>query len=147
MGLAAALGRGAVALDSSIFIYYIERHPVYVDELREMFRAAEKRHRTLVTSTMTLLEVLVVPYRVADHVLAERYEAILTRNASVQLVGISHAQLRLAAQLRATARLRTPDALQLAAAIASGCSTFLTNDKQIGGVAGLRIVQLEDAVR
>jgi ABC-type uncharacterized transport system fused permease/ATPase subunit len=33
-----------------------------------------------------------------------------------------------AARLRADSRLRTPDALQLAAAIESGCDAFLCND-------------------
>ena len=35
-----------------------------------------------------------------------------------------------------------PDALQLAAALSSGCKTFVTNDRRLPAVPGLRVVQL-----
>ena len=47
-----------------------------------------------------------------------------------------------AAQLRATTSVKTPDALQLVAAIGAGCQTFLTNDRRLPLVPGLEIRQL-----
>lgn len=96
------------------------------------------------TSALTLLEVLVVPYRSGQADLAARYEALLTRSRGIRLVGIDHHQLRGAAQLRALHRLRTPDALQLAAALARRCATFVTNDRRLPDIRGLRVVQLAD---
>ena len=73
---------------------------------------------------MTLLETLVIPYRTGDLALAERYEALLARSRGLRLVDLDRPLLRAAAQLRATAGLKTPDALQIAAALArgAGCS-------------------------
>jgi predicted nucleic acid-binding protein len=95
-----------------------------------------------VTSAVTLLEVLVVPYRAGNLALATRYEALLTRSRGVLVREIDHAQLRAAAQLRAVAGVRTPDALQLAAALAEGCTAFVTNDRRLPSPSGLRILQV-----
>ena len=58
------------------------------------------------------------------------------------IADLTRDQLRGAAQLRAVTGARTPDALQLVAAIASGCKTFLTNDRRVPRVPGLQVVQL-----
>ena len=51
-------------------------------------------------------------------------------------------QLKAAAQLRAATGLKTPDALQLAAALGAGCRSFLTNDRRLPAIPGLRVMQL-----
>ena len=71
MGLIAEVGSGSVALDTAIFIYLIEENPQYLPEIVPLFREADAGTRELVTSALTLLEVLVVPYRVRNRVLAE----------------------------------------------------------------------------
>jgi len=98
-------------------------------------------------SALTLLEVLVVPYRAGHRHLAERYEALLTRSRGIRLVELSHDQLRAAAQLRAATNLKTPDALQVVAAISEGCTTFLTNDRRLSPVPGLRILEVASYVK
>ena len=56
---------------------------------------------------------------------------------------IGRDQLRLAAHLRAVhSSVRTPDALQLAAAFSTGCRTFVTNDRDLPAVPGLSVLQL-----
>jgi predicted nucleic acid-binding protein len=138
----ADLGVGSVALDTAIFIYFIEEHPQFLPEVLPLFQEADQGKRELVTSALTLLEVMVVPYRAGNRLLAERYEALLTRSRGVRLVELSHDQLRAAAQLRAATRVKTPDALHLVAAIGAGCTTFLTSDRGLPLVPGLRILEL-----
>lgn len=142
MGLIADLGPGPVALDTAIFIYYIEEDPRFVSLIDPLFREADRGTRELVTSALTLLEVLVVPFRVGNDLLANRYEALLTRSRGIRLVDLSRDQLRAAALLRATTGIKTPDALQLAAAIGSHCQTFLTNDRRLPSVPGVQVKQL-----
>ena len=142
--MTAALGAGPVALDTVAFIYFIEEHERFVPVVAPLFVDAARGRRRLVTSALTLLEVLVVPYRAGDVGLAERYEALLTRSRGLMLVGIERGQLRAAAQLRAAFGVRTPDALQLAAALAGRCSAFVTNDRRLPAIPGLRVVQLSD---
>ena len=147
MGLRADIGRGPIGVDTCIFIYFIEEHPQFLPLLQPIFREVDQGQKELVTSALTLLEVLVVPYRFADHLLAERYEALLTRSRGVRVAEISREHLRAAAQLRAATGVKTPDALQLVAALAADCPSFLTNDRALPTVPGLRILQLSSYLR
>jgi len=143
VGIIAEVGDGATGVDTSVFIYLIEEDPRFLSTVLPLFREADDGRRQLVTSALTLLEVLVVPYRAANRRLAERYEALLTRSRGIRMIDLTRDQLRAAAELRAIAGVRTPDALQMVAAIGAGCTSFVTNDRRIPSVPGLRIVQLD----
>lgn len=147
MGLVGQLGSGPVAVDTVAFIYLIEEHPTFLPVVAPLFEAADGGKRDIVTSALTLLEVLVVPYRAGDSALAHRYEALLTRSRGLHVVAIDRHQLRAAAQLRATYGVRTPDALQLAAALAARCTAFVTNDRAMPRIPGLRVLQLSAFAR
>ena len=147
MGLIADLGAGSVAIDTAIFIYLIEEHPTYLPTVLPLFREADAGKRELVTSSLTLMEVLVMPYRNGDHQVAERYEAVLTNSKGIRLVDVTRDQLRAAAHLRAATGVRTPDALQLVAAISAGCTALITNDRRLPPVAGIRVLQLNSYAR
>jgi len=136
------LGKGLVAIDTAIFIYFIEEDPRFLPLVDPLFREADQGARELVTSALTLLEVLVVPYRVGNRLLADRYEALMTRSRGVRIVDLTRDQLRAAAQLRATTGVKASGALQLVAAIGAGCRTFLTNDRRLPTVPGLQVKQL-----
>ena len=142
MGLMADLGPGPVAVDTAIFIYFIEEHPKFLPLIEPLFQEVDRGHMELVTSALTLLEVLVVPYRTGDHLLAGRYESLLTRSRGVRIGDISRDLLRAAAQLSAATGVKTPDSLQLVAALATGSSAFLTNDRDLPNIRGIRILQL-----
>ncbi len=142
MGLIADLGPGSVAVDTAVFIYFIEEDPRFLPHILPLFAEADQGRRELVTSALTLLEVLVVPYRAENRRLAERYEQLLTRSRGIRMVDLTRDQLRAAAELRAATGVRTPDALHLVAALGAGCKTFLTNDRRLPAVPGLRVIQL-----
>ena len=144
MGLIADLGRGPVGADTALFIYLIEERSPFLSLIEPLFREADEGRRELVTSAITLLELLVVPYRAGNRPLAERYEALLMRSRGVRVVDLSVDQLRAAAQLRATFGVKTPDALQIVAALTGGCTTFVTNDRRIPSIPGMRVLQLAD---
>jgi hypothetical protein len=59
MGLMADISRGRVGVDTSIFIYFIEEHPQFLPVLQPFFREVDEGRKKLVTSALTLLEVLV----------------------------------------------------------------------------------------
>lgn len=144
MGLIESLPAGPVAIDSAIVIYLVERHERYLPVIRPLFEAADAGRRDLVTSAITLLEVLVVPYRAGDASLAIRYEDLLSRSRGLELVPIDRPILRSAAQLRAVHGARTPDAIQMSAGLARRCGSFLTNDRRIPNLPNLPIFQLGD---
>lgn len=142
MALIEDIGEGPVGIDTAIFIYFIEEDARYISTVAPLFEAADAGGIEIVTSTVTLLEVLVVPYRAGNMALAERYEAVLTRGRGIRMIDLSRDQLRRAAQLRASTAVATPDALQLAAALTARCSAFVTNDRRLPASPDLKILQL-----
>ena len=146
MGLIDDLEVGPVAVDTAPFIYFVEGDSQYAPVVEPLFQLAAHGTRQLVTSALTLMELLVVPYRAGNQQLAGQYEALLTRSRGLQMVDLSRDVLRGAAQLRAVSGARTPDAIQLAAALTSGCRTFVTHDRRLPAIPGLKLIQLADYV-
>ncbi len=82
MALIDYVSAGPVGVDTAIFIYFIEEHDRYLPSITPLLVAADEGKVELVACALTLLEVLVVPYRAGDIELAERYEAVLTAAAA-----------------------------------------------------------------
>ncbi|NJO51028.1 MAG: PIN domain-containing protein [Leptolyngbyaceae cyanobacterium RM2_2_4] len=107
----------------------------------------------IVSSELSLMEVLVVPMRDRNAALVSTYEQLLL-SSNVRLLPISQVCLRSAAQLRASTNLKTPDAIHAATALGNLPSDrswnrnclFLTNDSQFRRVAGLPVVVLDDVL-
>ena len=144
MGLIEDLKPGPVALDTQVFIYFIEEDKRYLPLVKSLFEAIDQGSLLASTSGLTLMEVLVVPYRTGNISLADRYEALLTRSRGLRFIDIDHPLLKAAAQLRTALKLKPPDAIQVAAAMVSNCSSFLTNDRRIPAIPGLKIFQLKN---
>lgn len=138
------LGR-TVFIDSAPFIYYIEEHPRFADVVETFFISAlQKNELKITTSVITIAEVLVHPYREKNDVLVREYEDIFGGTADFPVLPINRSIAKKAAKLRADYSLKTPDALQLATAIMSDASFFLTNDKALSRVRTIEIVLMND---
>lgn len=144
MGLIDDLESGPVALDTQIFIYFIEEDGRYLPLIKPLFEAIDGGDLLAVTSGLSLMEVLVVPYRLGNAALADRYESLLTRSRGLRFIEVDRPLLKAAAQLRATFKLKPPDAIQVAAALVGNCTSFLTNDRRIRAVPGLKIFQVKN---
>ena len=57
-------------------------------------------------------------------------------------VDIDRPLLRAAAALRARHAIKTPDALEVAAALSAGCRAFVTNDRKLPTIPGLEVIDL-----
>ncbi|MGB5686877.1 MAG: hypothetical protein WBM35_13770 [Candidatus Electrothrix sp.] len=64
-----------IALDTAPLIYFIEEHPAYCPVVEPFFEQLDKGTVQVVTSVITLTEVLVKPLRDGDTRLAEQYRA------------------------------------------------------------------------
>jgi predicted nucleic acid-binding protein len=144
MGLIDDIGPGPVGLDTAIFIYFIEEDARCLELVKPVFQAVHEGRFQAVASTLTLLEVLVVPYGAGNLPLAERYESLITTSRGLRVVDLERPILKAAAQIRARTNLRTPDSIQVGAALSAGCSTFVTNDRKIPPLPGLEVLQLRN---
>ena len=141
----AALGAvRRLAIDTAPIIYLVERHPVYADRMRSIVERAEKGLCQLVTSALTLTEVLTLPLENQAVEIAEAYRTILLGTPYTRLVPIDSEAAEQAARLRAKYRLKTPDAIQLAIALQARCDAFLTNDGRLRRVDVLPVVLLSE---
>jgi len=133
-----------VGLDTAPLIYFIEENPTYIHMMDAFFEAMVRGEFRVVTSVITLLEVLVYPLRQFDTSLAERYRNILSFSPSLRTVEVSREIAERAAELRAIYNLQTPDSIQMATALVNGASFFLTNDVRLPSVPGLQVLVLEN---
>lgn len=135
-----------VFFDTSAFIYFIEEKEPYFKTLKLLFEANKTGDFQIVTSPLTLTEVLVLPLRKKAVHLVNEYKEIITNSPFVFLQSIDARTARVAAEMRAAYNLQTPDAPQIACAITSGATFFLTNDRQLSVVKEIKVVQLSHYV-
>jgi predicted nucleic acid-binding protein len=133
-----------VGLDSAPLIYFIEENPIYLEMTDAFFEAMVRGEFRVVTSVVTLLEVLVYPLRQGNRILAQQYRDILFNEEGLTTIAVSPAIAEVAAQLRASYNLQTPDSIQMATAISGGASFFLTNDARLPSLPGLEVLVLEE---
>jgi predicted nucleic acid-binding protein len=138
---------GPVYADALIFIYSVEKHPVYAATLRPLWEAVARGELEVLSSELTLMETLIGPLKQQDAALETDYEDFFV-SPGIRLLPITSAILRAAANLRATLQsLRTPDAIQAATGHSSGCSLFITNDHIFRRIPGLPVVILDDVLK
>jgi predicted nucleic acid-binding protein len=137
-----ALKGKTVGLDTAPLIYFIEENPTYIETARHFFEAMDRGSFLVVTSTVTLLEVLVHPLRSNNRELATEYRDILL-NSRLMTLEVSNTVAEQAAQLRATHNIRTPDAIQISAALHAGATHFFTNDIRLPEIPGIQILSLD----
>ena len=134
------LASKSVFLDTAPLIYFIEGHSSYQPVLSRLFEFNDQGGFSLVTSSVTLLEVLVKPLREGQIDIAKQYRHVLTTATGIMLFDITPAIAEQAAHLRARYNLRTPDAIQLATCIEVGADYFLTNDSKLKVVSETTIL-------
>jgi predicted nucleic acid-binding protein len=133
-----------VGLDTAPLIYFTEENGPYSELVDPFFQAIGNGELRVVTSVMTLLEVLVRPIRDGDLKLAQTYREFLLNTTNVRMYNISQKVAEEAARLRAFHRIRTPDSIQLATAMYAKATFFLTNDIVLGSLSNLKIIVLDD---
>jgi predicted nucleic acid-binding protein len=112
--------------------------------LRPFFAEINAGKIDALTSTITLLEVLVLPFKTKNESLAEKYRDILLYAEGLTTFEIFHEVSELSSKLRAKYLIRTPDAIQIAVGIIYGADAFLTNDSSLKKINDIRVVILED---
>jgi len=133
-----------IALDTSIFIYHLEANPKYLAYTDPILFWLERSESTAITSTITMTELLVLPYREDDEQRANDFYGLLSTYPNLDWVAPNLEIAELAARIRALHRLRTPDALQAATAAHSQATGLITNDAVFERVEGFQTLVLDE---
>ena len=126
--------------DTHLFIYLIEENDEFSQSVVELRQRMVARNDVLITSSLSLGEVLVKPLEKGDQRLAAEYEQAIARGAVI--VPFDQNAARRFAAIRATGGIRPPDAIQLACAAQAGIDPFVTNDDRLSrlNVDGIQFI-------
>lgn len=124
-------------VDSAPIIYTLEGHPTQAARFENLFARHARGELRLAISTVTLVEVLTGPLGAGEEALAKRYRALLE---TWIVVALDSDIAESAARLRGNYRLKLPDAVQLASALAINAAGLVTHDRDFSKVRGIRVL-------
>lgn len=130
--------------DTNLFIYLWESGPNRVAAQGFADWIISENHQ-LVTSSLTVGEILVHPMLTGDVALAASYQRAF---GALEIVAFDQNAAAKFAELRASSKsLRPPDAIQLACAVIAGADAFITNDHRLSKIqtgTDMRILPMQD---
>jgi predicted nucleic acid-binding protein len=132
--------------DTNLFIYFLEGNNQLSSATKQLRRKMLVRGDQLLTSTLTLGEILVKPLERGDTRLCRAYEEAIIRTAFLLPFDTTAAWNY--ATIRRDRSLRAPDAMQLACAAGANTDLFVTNDHRLHGkqVQGIQFIVALDKV-
>ena len=99
-----------IALDTSVFLCQLEANAKYLSLTDAVFAWVERTGHEAVTSTMTMTELLVPSYRDNNENRVDELYGLLLTYPNLRWIAPDLEAADIAARLRATYKLRTPDA-------------------------------------
>ena len=124
-------------IDTAPIIYQLESHPRYAARFRPVFEAHAAGKFLFATTTITMAEVMIGPLQAGNEALARRYRALFQ---SWLVIDLDADVAETAARLRVTLRLKLPDAVQAASALAAGAAALVTHDRDFSRLTALHVL-------
>lgn len=129
---------GALLLiDSAPIIYWLEQRSDLAKRFEPLFDLHAGGGVRFAVTTTAIAEVLTGPFNKGNDALARRYRAILE---SWQVVDLNTGLAEDAARMRARLKLKLPDAIQVASALAMNADALVTHDRDFKRVKALRVI-------
>jgi len=127
--------------DTNLFIYLFEKNAEWSLPVIELRRRMLARGDELLTSYLTVGEVITKPKQLNNAMLERSYLNFFS-GGSVELVAFSLDAAQRYGDIRSRERIRPADAIQLACASAARTDLFVTNDNRLSGlvVSGVTFV-------
>jgi predicted nucleic acid-binding protein len=119
----------------------MERTDAGAGEVARLIEFAERDGLKLVTSELSLSEVLVGPIRLSDDILATAYLNLLTDDPIFELLPVTRDILIESSRIRARSSARLPDSVHVATAILSGCRLIVSYDRRLRDLCELDVIE------
>lgn len=115
--------------DTNVFLYFFEAQDNLGPVARALRETMLTRGDQLLTSAMTLGEILVKPRQQSDLALCAKYETAMRATSMILSFDVEAAKRY--AELRQHRWLKAPDAIQLSCAASANVDLFVTNDDRL----------------
>lgn len=136
-----------IGLDTMCFIYQFANHPQYSPLTNSIFEQLNANKIKATTSTISLIESLVLPERHSRPEIVADYTRTFQQLPNLTVITVDTHLALLTAKLRALyPSLRTPDAIQLSSALLNHAKIFITNDKKLTQVKQIKVKLLSEYV-
>jgi len=130
-----------IYLDASALIYATEVPHLFPRLRPSLIEPLAKGELTLVTSWLTLAEVLIKPLQSSNTVLETIYRQFLTPSAHFEILAADRGIIEQAATLRAAYGFKLPDAVHIATGMTAGCNHYVTGDLQ-SAKTGMQVIDV-----
>ena len=121
-----------IYLDTNVFIPAVEGSGRLQDILKGLLEIGDEHAGLLVTSELTLAEVLVIPLEQRQTEAVTTYLELIASRPGLDVVPVSRNMIILAAHIRSADKtIRLPDAIHLATAQAMECSHLISGDEKL----------------
>ena len=132
--------------DTNLFIYLWEDYGKLSQAVAELRAKMLRRGDQLLTSTLTLAEILDKPTDAGDTELCRKYEEAIS--SAALLIPLDAKVAKIYAAIRRDRLLKAPDVIQLASAASAAADLFVTNDARLQGkhVPGIQFIVPLDRV-
>ena len=132
-----------VYFDTNIFIYLLGNNVLYAPLCLQLLQACSDREILGFSGDVTLAELLVKPLQSNDAKAVAAVRELLTEDGAITLVSHTRKAFERAAEMRARHGLKMVDALQLATALETGASCFVSNDRDFPPNSAIECVRLD----
>ncbi len=120
-----------IALDTNTIIYGLEGVAPFRELAQHLFRLMERGLVIGTASTVVEAEMLVKPLRDRDLPTLQKVELFFRNSPNLMIRSVDRDVARRAAKVRATTRIRLPDAIIVATALEERCDAIVGNDFQV----------------
>jgi len=118
--------------DTMLFVYWLEDHPSYGERVSQILSSMQMRGDALCTSSFTLGEILVGPYKARQDEIADRVRNLF-RSPEISVLPFTAETADHYGRIRAQLHVSPADAIHLACAAEANTDLFLTNDDTLKG--------------
>lgn len=130
-----------VAIDTMLMIYVLENNPAYMQIVAEIFEDA----KSIVCSSFLFGELFAGFYKRGDQKIVDTILGYIEDAKNVEVHSFDYATGLIFAKIRAKhPSYSSPDCIHLATALACEADVFITNDKKLKDISGLKVLSLSE---
>ncbi len=120
-----------IALDTSVFMYVFEEHPMFLKRAESVLQQIESGKARGIFSVIGMIELQTGPKKLNRYDIAARYRELIKTFPNLFVGELNEQVVEVSSDLRGRYGITTPVAIHLATAITAGADRFITNDQAL----------------